>query len=283
VTVVVRRPGPPLRGLVRAITYQAGEQPQAAVEKILPGPGASLWINLNQDEFRSFSETGRVTRVPGAMLAGPTSRASVIEFEQGRAHVSVTFALGAAARFIAPPLRLARDQQVPLEDVWGRPGANLRERLLEAATPQEALGLMEEVLLGQMTGPEAPDPAVTAAADALSAGVSVGEAAAALGMLPRTLRRRFVASVGLTPKRFARVQRLQRVVRDLDGQSRVDWASLAAEHGYADQPHLAEEFRQLVGVTPTEYLRSRVNGSNHLRFALPDVAEVTGVARGGFQ
>jgi hypothetical protein len=95
VTVVVRRPGPPLGGLVRAITYQAGEQPQAAVEKLLPGPGASLWINLSQDEFRSFSETGRVTRVPGAMLAGPTSRASVVEFEQGRAHVSVTFALGA--------------------------------------------------------------------------------------------------------------------------------------------------------------------------------------------
>jgi AraC-like DNA-binding protein len=272
VTVVVRRPGPPLRGLVRAITYQAGEQPQAAVEKILPGPAASVWINLNQDEFRSFSEAGRITRVPGAMLAGPTSRASVLEFEQGRAHVSVTFALGAAACFFAPPLRLARDQQVPLEDVWGRPGASLRERLLEAATPQEALEVMEEVLLGQMTGPVGPDPAVTAAADALSAGVSVGETAAALGMLPRTLRRRFVADVGLTPKRFARVQRLQRVVRDLDGQSRVDWAILAAEHGYADQPHLAEEFRQLAGVTPTEYLRSRVNGPNHLRFALPDVA-----------
>ncbi|HEV2251597.1 MAG TPA: helix-turn-helix transcriptional regulator [Streptosporangiaceae bacterium] len=268
-TVVVRRPGPPLRGLVRAITYQTGEQPQAAVEKILPRPGTSLWINLNQDEFRSFSETGLVTRVPGAMLAGPASRASVVEFEQGRTHVSVTFALGAAACFFAPPLRLARDQQVPLEDVWGRPGAGLRERLLEAATPQEALGVMEEVLLGQMTGPVAPDPAVTAAADALSAGVPVGEAAAALGLLPRTLRRRFVASVGLTPKRFARVQRLQRVVRDLDGQRRVDWARLAAEHGYADQPHLAEEFRQLVGVTPTEYLRSRVNGPNHLRFAQP--------------
>jgi AraC-like DNA-binding protein len=272
VTVVVRRPGPALRGLVRAITYQAGEQPQAAVEKILPGPGASLWINLNQDGFRSFSETGRVTRVPGAMLAGPTSRASVVEFEQGRAHVSVTFALGAAACFFAPPLRLARDQQVPLEDVWGRTGASLRARLLEAATPQEALGVMEEVLLGQMTDPVAPDPAVTAAARALSAGVPVGEAAAALGMLPRTLRRRFVADVGLTPKRFARVQRLQRVVHDLDGQSRVDWARLAAEHGYADQPHLAEEFRQLVGVTPTEYLRSRVNGPNHLRFARPDAA-----------
>jgi uncharacterized protein DUF6597 len=108
VTVVVRRPGPPLDGLVRAITYQAGEQPRTSVEKILPGPGASLWINLNRDEFRSYSETGLVVRVRGAMLAGPTSRAAVIEFEQGRAHISVTFALGAAGCFFAPPLDVTR-------------------------------------------------------------------------------------------------------------------------------------------------------------------------------
>jgi hypothetical protein len=88
VTVVVRRPGPALDGLVRAITYQAGEQPRTSVEKILPGPGAGVWINLNRDEFRSFGsfrDTGQVVRVPGAMLAGPTSRAAVIEFEQAAA------------------------------------------------------------------------------------------------------------------------------------------------------------------------------------------------------
>ena len=43
-------------------------------------------------------------------------------------------------------------------------GANLRERLLEAPTPGEALGVMEDALLGQLTGRPVPDPAVTAAA-----------------------------------------------------------------------------------------------------------------------
>jgi len=31
-------------------------------------------------------------------------------------------------------------------------------------------------------------------------------------------------------------------------------------------PDLADEFRELVGVTPAGYLRFRVNGPNHLRF-----------------
>ena len=44
---------------------------------------SGLWVNLNRDEFRSFRDAGRVNRVPGAMISGPASRASVIEFEAG--------------------------------------------------------------------------------------------------------------------------------------------------------------------------------------------------------
>jgi AraC-like DNA-binding protein len=269
VTVVVRRPAPPLGGLVTAITYRAGEQPQTSVEKILPGPATCLWVNLNRDVFRSFGDDGRVRRVPGAMVAGPAGRATVVEFEQGHAHVSVTFALGAARCFLAPPLALLRDDLVGLEEVCGRSGAHLRERLLEAPTPGDALDVMEGFLLRQMTlVPEVAgtDRAVVAAAGALSRGVRVGVVADGLGLLPRTMRRRFAAQVGLTPKRFGRIQRLQRLVRDLDGQTEVDWAAMAARHGYADQPHLADEFRELAGITPTGYLRSRVNGPNHLRY-----------------
>lgn len=280
-TVVLLRPRPPLGLLVPAIVYRAGEQPQTSVEKILPGPRTGLWVNLNRDEFRTFGSAGGDDgcergggRVPGAMLAGPTSRATVIEFEEGHAHVSATFALGAACSFVPMPLALARDELVPLETLWGRPGACLRERLLEvAAVPRRALEVMEDVLLAHMTGGPPADPAVAAAARALSRGVPVGEVAAALGLLPRTLHRRFTAQVGLSPKRFAMVQRLQRVVRDLDGQVTADWAAVAARHGYADQPHLSDEFRELAGVTPGEYLRSRVDGPNHLRAAPPHPPE----------
>jgi AraC-like DNA-binding protein len=135
--------------------------------------------------------------------------------------------------------------------------------LVSALTYQA--GELEGVLLSRLSA--APDPVVMAAGGALSAGMPVGEVAAGPGVLPRTLRRRFTAKVGLGPKRFARVQRLQRVVREVDGLERVDWASVAARHAYADQPHLVEEFRQLVGVTPTGYLRSRIDGPNHLRVA----------------
>jgi AraC-like DNA-binding protein len=262
VTVVVRRPAGPLGGLVTAITYRAGEQSRTSVEKILPSPETGLWVNLNRDAFRSFGWSGDVRQVPGTMVSGPAGRATVMEFEEGHAHVAVSFALGAAGGFLGVPASVLRDDLVPLPDLWGRTGACLRERLLSASDP---LAVMEETLVTFLTGP-GPDPAVIAAAGALARGVAVSEAADLVGLLPRTLRRRFTAQVGLTPKRFARIQRLKRVTRDLDGQAEVDWATAAFRHGYADQPHLADEFRELAGVTPTGYLRSRVNGPNHVRF-----------------
>ena len=141
-------------------------------------------------------------------------------------------------------MALLRGDLVPLEALWGRSGACLRERLLEAPTPEDALAVMEDALLQRLTsgfgssspGPASPgpDPAVVAAAGALSRGARVGEVSDALGLLPRTLRR---------------------------------------------QPHLADEFRELAGVTPTEYLRSRVNGPNHLLFLPAPVLSEVGCVR----
>ena len=262
-TLAVRRPGPPLAGLVTEMVYRTGEQARTSVEKILPGSETAMWVNLNRDAFRSFSWGGQVRQVPGAMVSGPAGRAAVIEFEEGHGHVSVAFALGAAPCFLVPPLAVLRDELVPLEEACG--GSFLRERLFEAASPGDALAVMEDFLIGHLADGACVDPAVVAAAGALARGARVGEVGERLGLLPRTLRRRFVAGVGLSPKRFGRVERLRRLVRGLDGRAQVDWAATAAQHGYCDQAHLADEFRELVGVTPGGYLRSRVNGPNHLR------------------
>ena len=64
-TIIVRAPAPPLAGLVRAVVYQAGQQPRASVQKILPDAEPSLWVNLNRDEFRSLPGPG-----PGQGQAG---------------------------------------------------------------------------------------------------------------------------------------------------------------------------------------------------------------------
>lgn len=259
------RTAPPLASVVPRLTYQSGAQRVRVVHRLVPSPAAGLWVNLNVDQFCRYQGPGLSPEcAPGAMLVGPSSRHSIVEFEANRAHVFAELPLGAAS-LLGIPLEGSTDEYVPLADLWGSDGRLLRERLLEAPSPTQRLRVFEETLTRRLLAGGATDPAVGAAAAGLSAGLPVAEVAERLGLLSRSFRRRFLGQVGMTPKRFARVTRLRRLVSSLQPQGPVDWATVAAEHGYYDQAHLIDEFNDLIGVTPSAYLRLRVDGPNHLR------------------
>jgi AraC-like DNA-binding protein len=84
--------------------------------------------------------------------------------------------------------------------------------------------------------------------------LSVAEEA---GLSVGRLTRLFKDAVGLTPKRYLRIQRFVRVLRRTRKGQPAPWACLAVECGYYDQAHLINEFHALAGVSPSVYLRDR--------------------------
>jgi len=72
--------------------------------------------------------------------------------------------------------------------------------------------------------------------------------------------RAFVESIGVGPKEYARSIRLHRALRRAETSS--DWARIATDTGYYDQAHLISEFRQLIGLTPVEYVNAMSGDRN---------------------
>ena len=86
----------------------------------------------------------------------------------------------------------------------------------------------------------------------------MADVAERVGLSTRQLRRALLAEVGLGPKTFQRIGRLQRFLA-LARSGRADGlAELAAHSGYADQPHLSREARALSGLTPVELLAEQL-------------------------
>ena len=83
--------------------------------------------------------------------------------------------------------------------------------------------------------------------------------ARAVGVTTRTLHREMLAWTGLPPKLLARIFRLQAALGRLR-RHRHDGplAILAAEAGYADQAHMAREFRDLAGAPPSAFAPSPI-------------------------
>ncbi|HSQ32012.1 MAG TPA: helix-turn-helix domain-containing protein [Gemmatimonadaceae bacterium] len=269
--VVKLDPRPALAPFVAGIHYLESDcaSDGPALERILPSARVHLLVNLREDEIRTYhgDDCATVRRSRGAVLEGAASRARVIDTGAQRCLMSVDFTLGGAAAFLGIPLDEARDELVELDQLWGCDGAALRERLLEAASAADKLRVVESLLFRRLRKRDEPDVALRCAAALLARGVSVSEAASRVGLLPRTLARRFRATVGLSPKRYSRVRRLQRVVRSIGDAQSADWCDLAATHGYVDQAHLIHDFRALAGMTPTAYRPRSPGEHNHVPVA----------------
>lgn len=77
------------------------------------------------------------------------------------------------------------------------------------------------------------------------------------GMSMRGFQTCFHSAVGLAPKEFARLERLQATLRALDAhQSSI--ANLAVDRGFADQAHATRELRRMTGLTPAR-LRAQLH------------------------
>ena len=73
----------------------------------------------------------------------------------------------------------------------------------------------------------------------------------------RTLQRLFSQYIGVSPKWVIQRQRLIETAEQIRSRSdEIDFATLAAELGYADQAHMIREFKNMVGATPAKYRKS---------------------------
>lgn len=85
---------------------------------------------------------------------------------------------------------------------------------------------------------------------------SVAEMRMRSGLTPRSLQRWFESNVGLPPQRYLRLLRFQNAFEEIGEASGL--ADHAADHGFADQSHMAREFRRLAGSSASRVLGSAV-------------------------
>jgi len=160
-----------------------------------------------------------------ARLVGTMTRAVIVPPSRERVH-GVRFLPGEAARVFAEIAELTDEERI-----LGEAGADLETMIVERLVSRDAADLR-----------------VRAAAQVLRLGGSVAAAARRACLSERQLSRRFRSRVGVGPKTFARIMRLQRAAGAL--ASGASPLAAAAHAGYADQAHFTREASDLAGVTP---------------------------------
>jgi AraC-like DNA-binding protein len=206
-----------------------------------------------------FRRRGEPVAQPRGFLVGPMTGPLSLETPARVRTVGIRFRPGRAAALSGVPLTDLADRDVVLEDLSGPPARRLIERFGESRDDAQVTEAAASFISEAARPRPWPDPAVAAAvAEILRRRglVRLDRLASHCGVAPRSLERRFLAAVGFSPKRLARIVRFQRVFRELQ-TGLHDWVDVAVRCGYFDQAHLIRDFREFTGQAPTAHLDGR--------------------------
>ena len=248
---LARKPHPRLAGLVTDLLHYAES---GAATSMLEPAGVLLPLVIGfEAPFRiSLCDPGLPAEPLQSFVAGLT-RGPVHILSSGLATcVQVNFTPPGAYRFHGMPLSHLADRLVPLDDLDAGL-TRLAARLADLSDPSARLDLLEAFVTARIAGgPSVPSLTATAwCALRRSAGQSrIDTLAREAGVSRQHLSARLAADFGLAPKTLARILRFEAAQR-MASSGATGWADIAAACGYADQAHLARDWRAFAGSTPT--------------------------------
>lgn len=186
-------------------------------------------------------------------VSGPRSRALFKTKVGIRRMLTVELERGWSLPLLGVPASAFVDRITYLDDIWGSPAHELRDRLRSCTAGTLVEALSSAIVARRPRNAESSSARIARRAVKLLEAelLPIGDLASRLGVTARHLHRAFTEAIGIPPKQFARTVRLHRVLAAMP----ADWSRLAADAGYYDQAHLIAEFHALVGLTPTAYAR----------------------------
>jgi AraC-like DNA-binding protein len=235
--------------------------------RALPRGAVTVILDVGQRQQLHINGTDGATRltVPPAFITGSHTASYVSNIMAGEPVMAVHFRPGGAFPFLGIPLGDIEDTYVGIDEVWGSDGRILHERLIETSSAQGRFQILEEFLLSRpwLSADRQPGVAATMAAIEDNPSIRMADIHDLIGVSAKRLIALFRAEVGLSPKAYARVRRLQAALRLL-GEGPVGGARVAAEIGYFDQAHFVRDFESFTGMTPTQYTEQRILLPSHV-------------------
>jgi AraC-like DNA-binding protein len=226
-----------------------------------------LVFRLGDDPLKLFTHESDLSgQVISTMLIGGTrSRFYMREVAGPQRSVGAVLRPGASELLFGVHANELADTHTALEDVWGRDASSMRDALAELPSAEQRLDAFERMLVSRLPTVQGLHPAVAGALQRFQTSTAVDAVVRASGYSHRRFIVLFTRAVGLTPKTYCRMLRLQRVLRGATSGDVSSLADAAMAAGYSDQSHLTREFREFTGVTPRQYRRAAPRATHHVR------------------
>ena len=246
-----------LSGFIRHYLFLSGENPVMHRLRLFPDGNTGIVFNL------SSNLTLDNRSLPEAFIYGQISGYRDIDCH-GPAHLFIIVVQpDGFNRLLGVSAKELKDKVVSLTDLLGFGSLALQRAVVASKTTDEKI-MHTEAFFGEWLANRAvtPDPLIAASIGMIREHgglIPIHELAGSLGCHPRQLERHFTTAIGLSPKKFCNIIRAHAFLRHLRSSSRPsNLTGYAYDSGYYDQAHVIREFRQITGLTPSQYRKNTV-------------------------
>lgn len=254
-------PGSGLGGMVEAYCGYSERALRPVARREFAAARVVLVVGFG-DPLRIVDASGHDSgRRLSSFVAGPGQGVTHTEHAGAQDGVEVQLTPFGAYQLLGVPTGELAERVVGLDEILGRAGRQVSERLAEAVDWETRFALLDRMFTRAAASGPRPDRNLVAAWNRLKhhhGNLAMSELIADTGWSRRRLAERFRAQTGLTPKSAARIMRFTRATDLLTRPDHRSLASIALSCGYYDQAHFNRDFRALAGCAPTEYLAAQL-------------------------
>lgn len=171
------------------------------------------------------------------------------------------------ASLLRKPLDRMAGELVSLADIGNNSLNVLEDKVLSCPSPARIGATLDSFFKAELAKATRIDPMVAylrQAIDARHGTIGIMDWARVHDCDARTLERRFSRSMGMTPKRYARIIRFRHAYRHILAQPL--FKSAVEVNGFFDQSHFLKEFREFTGSSPV----MRRTGTETRGFSISD-------------
>ena len=233
------------------------------VERILPDGCTELIIHYGQP-FRKIDGNNQKLQET-AFVFGQLDRFIDLLPEKNIGVMGVRFHPWGLNQFIKIPSASLKGEAVSLKNLFGTSEQELVDKILNSTNVKQKAGIMDMFLLNHFKN-KTSYSRISSIIDQIKehrGSLSIDGLTRMTGHSERQLERCFNNEIGLSPKAFSRITRLQNALR-LATKAR-NLTDLALSAGYYDQAHFSREFTDIAGQSPRNYFKGE-KGINGLFF-----------------
>jgi AraC-like DNA-binding protein len=194
------------------------------------------------------------------LLAGPRQTPAEVAPTARQTLFGVQLKPGVTFLLLRVPVHTLVERCRPLAALLPEDGSRLEKRLSGTETVDEGIDVLEKFLVARLSD-VAIDSRVQMALkrpEECSGHIRIPQLARECQVSLRHLNRLLRNWVGFSPKILTRIMRFQALLQRMEASPSRGCAQAAAELGYFDQAHLANEVASFAGMSPARIARHRV-------------------------